>query len=86
MRSFLSRHCHSPISRRAAAILVVMACVMTSLRAYAQEDDLITASYKGDLPRVKVLLAAKTDVNTRGNQGVTALIAASGMGVIQRIG
>jgi serine/threonine-protein phosphatase 6 regulatory ankyrin repeat subunit B len=58
-------------------ILAVLACVLASARANAQGDDLADAARKGDLPRVKALLAAKADVNAQAVDGTTALMAAS---------
>ena len=59
------------------AILVALFCASTSTWAGVKDSDLITAAGKGNLPRVKALLAAKTNVNAKTDNGVTALIAAS---------
>ncbi len=46
-------------------LLVVLACSLTGTRANAQGDDLFHAAEKGNLPRVKALLAAGADVNAK---------------------
>ncbi|MGD0201363.1 MAG: ankyrin repeat domain-containing protein, partial [Bryobacteraceae bacterium] len=67
---------HSVIS----GILVMLACVLASTRTNAQGDDLINAAFNGDLPRVKALLAAGSDVNAKRDDGATALMLASQYG------
>lgn len=59
------------------SIPVLFACVAASTRANAQGDDLPTAAGRGDLSRVKELLAAGVDFNARMSSGKTALITAS---------
>jgi ankyrin repeat protein len=65
------------------ATLVLVTCVLASPRANAQANDLINAAGKGDLPRVKALLDAGSDVNARLSDGHTALIAASENGRLE---
>ena len=48
-----------------------------STQASNQGGSLITAASKGDLPRVKTLLAAGSDVNAKASDGSTALMMAS---------
>ena len=48
-----------------------------SAPSWGAEGDLRDAAYKGDLARVKSLIAAKTDVNAQHKAGGTALMWAS---------
>ncbi len=59
-------------------ILAVFVCLLIGMRVNAQGGDLPQAAQDGDLPRVKALLAAKADVNTKAYNGATALMVASG--------
>lgn len=61
-------------------VLAVLACVLAGARANAQGDDLVRAAFGGDLPRVKALLAAGSDVNAKDGDGGTALMMASQKG------
>lgn len=58
-------------------VLVTLACSLTGTLSNAQGVDLINAAEKGDLPRVKALIATKVDVNAKRANGSTALIRAS---------
>jgi hypothetical protein len=51
--------------------------------ANAQEEELIAASGTGDLVRVKVLLAAGTDVNAKDKRGNFALLLAATQGHLE---
>jgi hypothetical protein len=63
--------------------MAVLVCLLTGARANAKGDDLITAAEKGDLHRVKTLLAKGTDVNAKVSDGGTALILASNNGHLE---
>src|SRR5688500_7633923 len=52
-------------------------CASTSTWANKGEGKLIAAAGAGNLSRVKALLATRVNVNARGADGTTALIAAS---------
>jgi len=58
-------------------ILAVLACLLPRASADAKGDDLILAATIGDLHRVEKLLAKGADVNTKANNGGTALMWAS---------
>ena len=60
----------------ALALLAVIS-LLVAAPTNAAQDGLISASVAGDLPRVKSLLAANADVDAKGLDGSTALIAAS---------
>jgi ankyrin repeat protein len=61
-----------------AALLVVLALMMTSAQAQTGRDQtLIAASASGDLPAVERLLAEGADVKARDGRGRTALLAAT---------
>jgi ankyrin repeat protein len=69
--------------RKGAAMLNVLAAVayvFAITSANAQEGTLIAAALRGDLPRVRVLLDAKAEVNARDSDGKTALMIASEAG------
>lgn len=66
-------------------VFVALICLLAGARVSAQEDDLVNAAAKGDLPRIKALLAANTDVNMTVPSGATALIAASQFGQIDAV-
>ena len=68
---------------RTCGIVAVLACILASTQGNAQGNDLIKASGDGDLPRVKALLAAGSDVNAKRGDGVTALMAASATGHLE---
>jgi Ankyrin repeats (many copies)/Two component regulator propeller len=60
------------------------AAPMAAAPRNAAQDDLIDASYTGELSRVKALLAANADVNAKADAlGGTALMAASGNGHLE---
>jgi hypothetical protein len=61
-------------------VLAAVAYVFAITSANAQEGTLIAAALRGDLPRVRVLLDAKADLNARNSDGATALIVASQAG------
>jgi len=73
---------HSPILHLAILTLLALAW---STPAFSGEDDLVAAAAKGDLPRIKALLEANTDVNLKVASGATALIAASQAGQIDAV-
>jgi len=58
-------------------ILAALGYVIAITSANAQGGTLIAASMRGDLPRVRVLLDARADLNARNSDGATALIIAS---------
>ena len=58
-------------------ILTAVVCVLAITSANAQKDDLIAAALRGNLPRVRLLLDAKVDLNARNGDGMTALMIAS---------
>ncbi len=71
-----------PVAATGAARIILGLAVFVAIAVNAQSpdaggNDLITAAGAGDLPRVKALLAAKADVNAKGGDGGTALMAAS---------
>ena len=82
MRPILRRLHHSPILLIVAFMLVTLAW---STPCFAGDDDLVAAAAKGDLPRIKALLEANTDVNMTVPSGATALIAASQAGQIDAV-
>ena len=55
----------------------VLVIVCARATAGTMEDDLIDAAGNGNIEAVKALLAAGADVNTKNNDGMTALIAAT---------
>ena len=57
-----------------------MAVVCWSPPTVLADSELLTAARRGDLFRVKALLAAKADVNEARQDGATALMAASTTG------
>jgi ankyrin repeat protein len=61
-------------------ILAVLLLLVPSAQANAQSDDLFNAAGKGDLARVKTLLANGADINAKSHNGGTALIWASYFG------
>jgi hypothetical protein len=61
-------------------VLAAVAYVFAITSANAQEGTLIASALRGDLPRVRVLLDAKADLNARNGDGATALILASQAG------
>jgi hypothetical protein len=58
-------------------ILIIFGFLFSYLGAQAQGNEFIIAAAKGDLSRVKALIAAKADVNATVDRGLTALMAAS---------
>lgn len=59
-------------------ILIALACAMSGSPAHAQQGkDLFDAASRGDVPRVRALLAAGADVNAAAPNGSTALMVAS---------
>ena len=70
-------------ARRAVAALTCLVCILAVARSSAQESSLITASYNGDLQRVKALLAAKANVNAKSSDETTALMAACQQGHLE---
>ena len=65
------------------AILLMFVCFQVPLFANAQEDDLFNAAGKGNLPRVQALLANGVDVNTKSQNGGTALVWAAYFGKLE---
>ena len=59
------------------SMLTTLFCVSGSTWANLVNVDLVAAAANGNLSRVRTLLAAKADVNTKADNGMTALIAAS---------
>jgi ankyrin repeat protein len=66
------------------AILVFATSVLAGPQATAQVNDLIDAAHKGDLSRIRALLAAGADVNSKTeDRGATALTYASSAGQVE---
>jgi len=61
----------------ALGALIVLTGILIGIDASAQGNDLLDAVGKGDLARVKVLIAAKADVNAKFEGGITLLMLAS---------
>ena len=60
------------------AMLLALCCVPASTWAHSGGDHpLVNAAGRGDLSQVKMLLAAKADVNDDAGRGITALMVAS---------
>ena len=68
---WLQKHLH------VLGMLLALCCVPASTWAHSGDHGLITAAGRGDLSRVKALLAAKADVNDNAGHGITALLVAS---------
>ncbi|TSA53742.1 MAG: ankyrin repeat domain-containing protein [Nitrosomonadaceae bacterium] len=63
---------------RILAMLLALCCIPASTWAHSGGDHpLINAAGRGDLSQVKMLLAAKADVNDDAGRGITALMVAS---------
>lgn len=63
---------------RILAMLLALGCIPASTWAHSGGDHpLINAAGRGDLSQVKMLLAAKVDVNDDAGRGITALLVAS---------
>ena len=63
---------------RVLAMLLALCCAPASAWAHSGGDHpLINAAGRGDLSQVKMLLAAKADVNDDAGRGITALMVAS---------
>src|ERR1700691_1652737 len=58
-------------------ILAAVGYVLAITSANAQAGTLIDAALRGNVPRVRVLLDAKADLNAKNSDGATALIVAS---------
>lgn len=68
-------------------VVAVLACVLADTCANAQGNDLIMASSNGDLPPVRALLAAGSDVNVNAKRsdGAAALGVASQQGHVEAV-
>ena len=71
--------------RKLSLILALLTCLPAAVRANAQSNDLIDAADRGDLPRVRALLAGGAKVNARmtGGGGFTALYVAAAWGHLE---
>ena len=69
--------------RTLVLLLVLGLCAAAS--ANAAQSDLVSAAEAGDLAQVKALIAAHTDVNTKGRYGATALHVASFKGYVEEV-
>src|SRR6476469_794165 len=58
-------------------VVVMLICRPAGTSAGAQADDLISAARDGDLARVQALVASRGEVDAKGRNGATALMAAS---------
>ena len=68
---------------RPLGVVAVLACALAGKPASAQESNILDAASDGDLPRVKELIDAKVDVNTKADNGATPLIMASEQGHLE---
>jgi len=60
-----------------AAALVVVFALWTAAAIAGVNEDLLEAAKRGDVPAVQRFIADGADVNTKDDNGLTALIAAS---------
>lgn len=68
------------------AMFALATCVLAGPQATAQVKDLIDAAHEGDLSRVRALLAAGADVNSKSeDRGATALTYASSAGHVEMV-
>jgi uncharacterized protein len=73
----------APVQKLACAVALLTAIGLLAVAPNTTQDELLEASAAGDLSRVKTLLAAKTNVNAKDQQGYTALIVASSNGYLE---
>jgi ankyrin repeat protein len=87
MKAFLMNLLRAPRLQEHRSILglLLLVCMVPSLRAQSQRDDIFKASGTGDLDRVKAPLDSGTDINAKSQNGGTALEFAACFGKVQLV-